>query len=744
MFSIRSKSQGSGPRVIPFGIQARLFLLIALVLLPMSLLLAWSNVQRYDSRLQNELRSETEVAQGVATSFATYVNGVRQQLFTTAQAMLLLTPYTQAQATQLLTATADYFPALQHLSWVSRNGKVIASSLPEAVGHSVSDRLYFQDIRTGHPWVISDMYWGALTNAPVFVIAVAARDESGAQQGIVVAGIGPEELGALVLSQDRLEHGALALFDRQGQMVHFSPEGLFAWEDRVRWRRSDPLLQSALATLEVQAGIMTSAFVEGERLAARVPIDKLGWVAGASRPAEIAFAPVRRSMKRDFVVTFLTISAAFLLAYVLARTIAIPLRRLEHDAQVMGAGEITQVNDRHAPGEVLSVRDSVVTMATSLVAAKEKAEEASRAKSEFLANMSHELRTPMTVIMGALEFLQRSVSTFEERQLVDMATTSADRLLGIIDDLLDISRIEAGRLTIEERPFNIRDCVRQVMEMFAGQLEEKDVRLHWEVNPQVPSHIHGDPDRLGQVLINLVGNAVKFTEHGEVMVAVARSGDQLLFSIRDTGIGIPANMIDQLFQPFTQVDSSLTRRYGGTGLGLAISNELVGLMGGAIRVASEIGRGSTFTFTIPFRPAEALEESCQPDRGPGISRAVRILVAEDDPMVRDLVRMTLEHRRVEVRLAENGRQAVAMWKEGGVDLILMDLQMPELDGLEATMQIRELERTHGRRTCIFALTAHARKEDRERCLAAGMDGFLAKPLRLEELDSILESCCGLH
>jgi CheY-like chemotaxis protein len=245
-------------------------------------------------------------------------------------------------------------------------------------------------------------------------------------------------------------------------------------------------------------------------------------------------------------------------------------------------------------------------------------------------------------------------------------------------------------------------------------------------------------------MINLVGNAMKFTDRGEVEVQVIREGNELVFSVRDTGIGIPADKTGQLFRPFTQVDSSLTRRHGGTGLGLAISKELVELMGGTIRLESEEGRGSVFTFTLPYLPAQALPEPPQPERVPVLeNRSIRVLLAEDDPMVRDLVKMALELRGMEVTLAETGRQAITKWKEKGMDLILMDLQMPGIDGLEATRQIRELEKDRGTRTCIFALTAHARLEDRERCMAAGMDGFLAKPLRLEELDSLLGTC-DLH
>jgi signal transduction histidine kinase len=233
--------------------------------------------------------------------------------------------------------------------------------------------------------------------------------------------------------------------------------------------------------------------------------------------------------------------------------------------------------------------------------AKEASEKANHAKSEFLANMSHELRTPLTVILGSLELMQSSGVTPELEKFLDMAEISSSRLLGIINDLLDISRIEARQLTIEEKPFDLRECVRKAVEMFSNQAREKGLRLQWEVDPLVPEAIDGDPVRVDQVLVNLIGNAIKYTARGEVHVFVDQTKDCLIFSVRDTGIGIPSDKKKQIFLPFTQVDSSLTRRYGGAGLGLAISKQLVELMGGEIRVESEMGQGSTFIFTLPLR-----------------------------------------------------------------------------------------------------------------------------------------------
>jgi CheY-like chemotaxis protein len=276
--------------------------------------------------------------------------------------------------------------------------------------------------------------------------------------------------------------------------------------------------------------------------------------------------------------------------------------------------------------------------------------------------------------------------------------------------------------------------------MFAPPAREKGLHLHWTADPQVPERVIGDPVRLGQVLINLVGNAVKFTNSGEVKVICEGEQGKLVFTISDTGIGIPAEEIDHLFLPFTQVDSSLTRPFGGTGLGLAISKELVEMMGGAIEVESSVGQGSTFSFTIPLRQVESSEEPVtRPVLENGI-HPLQVLLAEDDLMVRDLITMLLQKRGLGVALAENGREAVARWQEGGIDLILMDLQMPEMNGLEATKRIRELESGGDRKVSIFALTAHVQPEDRQACVAAGMDGFLTKPLDTKELNQLIKTC----
>lgn len=373
------------------------------------------------------------------------------------------------------------------------------------------------------------------------------------------------------------------------------------------------------------------------------------------------------------------------------------------------------------------------------------AEEANRAKSEFLANMSHEIRTPMTVFMSAVDHLLYIEQNPDHRKLLNMAEQASKRLLGLIDDILNLSRIEARRLDTEEIPFDLRDNLRGVAELFFLPIREKNLRIETDVSPEIPRMVTGDPEKIGQVLINLIGNAIKFTHHGEVRVCIRERQDFLEFSVIDTGIGIniPEEKQHLIFQSFTQEDSSFTRKFGGTGLGLAISKGLVELMGGQIFFQSRPEGGSVFVFTIPLKIAEK-QRSEEEAPWAGMDKeqkTVRILLAEDDPMIREVVALMLSHHGLKPEIAESGRKAVEKWRVGDFDLILMDLQMPEMNGLEATRAIRNQETAGGRkRTCIVGLTAHASREIKEQCLGSGMDRVLTKPVKIKDLLSVVTDC----
>ncbi|WP_051360966.1 PAS domain-containing hybrid sensor histidine kinase/response regulator [Desulfuromonas sp. TF] len=373
--------------------------------------------------------------------------------------------------------------------------------------------------------------------------------------------------------------------------------------------------------------------------------------------------------------------------------------------------------------------------------ARIQAEDGSRAKSEFLANMSHEIRTPMTVIFAALEQLEMAGLPPDQGRLLGMAQTAASNLLTLIDDILDISRIEARKVEIRREPFLLKETLHKTVEMFRPKVRDKDLRLGLEVAEEVPELVLGDPDRLSQILINLLGNAVKFTDRGEVKVTADCCPDphHVRLRITDTGIGMPADKIEHLFDSFSQLESSRTKKYGGSGLGLAISKGLVELMGGEITAESEEGQGSIFCVYLPLVEIEA--QSISAEESPEESSApteARILLAEDDATVRFLIEQLLRRHQWDVVTAEDGEQALKLWQAQNFDLVLMDVQMPHMDGLAATRKIREQE-GEGRHTPIVALTAFARQEDRQRCLEAGMDAFASKPVDRSDLYRTIEN-----
>lgn len=454
----------------------------------------------------------------------------------------------------------------------------------------------------------------------------------------------------------------------------------------------------------------------------------------------IIFQQVDLTDDRMVVLKWSILAAAFISTWLIFNTFSDIKEKAEKEmhellAESQELNKQLQIREKELEDNLAKLRE-----------AKVRVEEGSKAKTQFLSTMSHEIRTPMNAIIGMTNLLSQQNPREDQVEQIEILDFSAKTLLSLINDVLDFSKIESGKIEFENTRFELVSLVKGVYESFHYKAESKGIELHYRIDPSVPDNIVGDPARLTQILNNLVSNALKFTEEGEVEIAVdvveKRDNEvKMAFLIKDTGIGIPPDKQDHIFKSFTQARADTTRRFGGTGLGLAISKQLTELQGGAIKLSSQLGKGSTFrvylTFETPAKEGGSASIAEEPTHEVSDLAGTRVLLVEDNLVNQKVASRFFEMWNVEVTIANNGREALDIYSESDFDLVLMDLQMPEMDGYEAAARIRALSDDKKRKVPIIALTAAALKEVKSEVNNAGMDDFISKPFKPDMLKGIL-------
>ena len=779
--------------LFPGSVRNTLFALVFTALLPAVCIIVYSGMEDANRKEASTLEDGRELVRTIAFK--------KQSMMENTRAMLIALGHFEEISRMELPAARAIFRALiqqtpfyNNLALVSPGGKLLASALPVDKAAHFEQSDMEMALKTGRLY-IGGSYFDATSNLAHLRFVYPVRNTEGALVCMIAGGLRTDNYAFTAHEEDLPKGARLRLLDRKGAMFFSFPDQKPSHEDAaIGWRMIRDQNQTE--------GILNQLLVSGEM---RTIIYRRLYLADSSEPYltvvlslpdQSMNAGGRKDLFRNLGFLFLAACSGLLVVGILgARGIRAPILAVLATAKRLRLGDYSARTDMpELRGELGTLARSFNSMAEAIEArdrerllAKKTSDANNAAKSEFLAAMSHAIRTPMNSVIGIAYLLMRANLNPRQHGYVNRIYTAANTLLGIINDIQDFSNIESGRFSIDRVPFSLSETLETILTLHGHKAEEKKLALKLEVGDTVPDALYGDPLRLGQILNNLISNALKFTESGSVTIRCVKGEEacpreqsaspaplpgeeqvRLIFSVEDTGIGMTEEQAATLFDAYVQADNSISRKYGGTGLGLAISRRLVLLMGGDIQVRSRHMGGTRMSFTACFdrqadeQPAHEgstrregdaagfpLSDASAPRSGtsrgtasPGILAAVHVLLVEDNPVNQEIAAELLRDAGARVSLASNGAEALDILTGGRpsppVDLILMDVQMPVMDGYEATSRIRTMEQF--KTLPIIAMTAHAMNEERERCLSAGMNDHISKPLEIDKFFSTIAGC----
>lgn len=659
-----------------------------------------------------------------------------------------------AACTEVFTRILLHNPLYTNIVLTDRLGGILVSAVPMAFT-SLADRKHFKDaVRTGD-FAPGEYIVSRATAVSSFPFAYPILDDQGEVSGVLTVALDLNKFHAFFAGQHLPEGSFLGIADHEGRRLFRSfvddsfPLGAFI--SPGAWKAAQQDVEVGTFVSTGSDGISRINAFHKIRLGRDTPSYMTIFI---GMPEAAIGADASRAMRTGLILFAGAAILALALAWTAERVFFMPrIKALVMAAERFRTGDYgTPTGVKHDAGELGLLAAALDRMAherqiavDELRKAKEDAEDASRSKSEFLANMSHEIRTPLNGVLGMLQLLEATKPSIEQREYVETAIRSTNRLTRLLSDILDLSRIESNKLVIQEENFTVADVRQSILDIFGVPARDKGLRLEVRIDPRIPAHLFGDEARLRQILFNLVGNAIKFTPHGlvEVNFALISSPGESPCLIRctvlDTGVGIPGERLKDIFEPFIQVDGSHVRSHQGAGLGLAIVRRLVDLMHGQLSIESTPGEGTTVGVTLPFvvgsAPARARSSVAAED-----FRGCRFLLVEDDSVNRMAMERILAKLGCTVLSAGNGREALEILGREKVDLVFMDVQMPVLDGMEATRIIREEMQLS---VPIVAMTAYAMAGDRERFLSCGMDDYVSKPVDVARLRQVIATNLSL-